>query len=474
MLPGEDIRKLYVGIQFLGLMLQMLPLLFLFFAPYERRDLKGNKRGILLFLSILTICVSAAGSLLMGWRYGETQGRGMQSLGNLIFALYLLAGTAIYFLVVKRQAGYRLLIYMLTLQYAVFVFSIVNALTKFYCLPLSGREFAPYTETGVMSYILIYLLTYVPAYYFLKSYCGKRIRRAGKKSMRLISVSAILIFLLYLVLLQGEMRLDVMHDDIKTRIWLNVWLVCLMIMDILVYYIYFRCIHIEEEKEEMSLRLAAEEMQFQSLQDKIREEERTYHNMRHHFRTLSGYLEEGRYQDSQDYLKKYLQEWEDISGKNICKNPMLNSILGYYVSLAGEREIPIHTDIQVKERYPIAATDMTVLLGNAMENAVEACLRQGVEDPFINLMIKQHRSTLLIQIENRCPPEAFPTTEKGRPGSAKKGRSRGYGLSSMEMIVEKYQGSLEYRAKDSIFTLRAVLNIPEEAPVREKTGEEPG
>ena len=112
--------------------------------------------------------------------------------------------------------------------------------------------------------------------------------------------------------------------------------------------------------------------------------------------------------------------------------------------------------------------------GNAMENAVEACLRQGVEDPFINLMIKQHRSTLLIQIENRCPPEAFPTKEEGRPGSAKKGRSRGYGLSSMEMIVEKYQGSLEYRAKDSIFTLRAVLNIPEEAPVREKTGEEPG
>ncbi len=51
----------------------------------------------------------------------------------------------------------------------------------------------------------------------------------------------------------------------------------------------------------------------------------------------------------------------------------------------------------MKEHYPFAITDLTVLLGNAMENAVE-----DRENPFIHLMIKQYKNALLIQIENGC------------------------------------------------------------------------
>ena len=57
----------------------------------------------------------------------------------------------------------------------------------------------------------------------------------------------------------------------------------------------FRCLRIEEEKVEMNLRLVTEEMQFQALQDKIQEDKRMYHNMRHHFRTLAALTEGERY-----------------------------------------------------------------------------------------------------------------------------------------------------------------------------------
>lgn len=109
---------------------------------------------------------------------------------------------------------------------------------------------------------------------------------------------------------------------------------------------------------------------------------------------------------------------------------------------------------------------MTVLLGNAMENALEACGREGVEKPFINLMIKQYKAALLIQINNRCPESGYPVMEKGRLPSTKTGRNQGYGISSMDAIAKKYQGTLEFWKEGSIFTLRIVLNIPEESELQ--------
>ena len=131
---------------------------------------------------------------------------------------------------------------------------------------------------------------------------------------------------------------------------------------------------------------------------------------------------------------------------------MINTILGYYFSLVQEKEIPLKADIHVKEHYPFSITDMTVLLGNAMENALEACGRE----------IKQYKAALLIQIENRCPESGYPVMEEGKTPSTKRGRNHGYGISSMGAIAEKYQGSLEFWKKGSVFTLRIVLNIPEE------------
>lgn len=217
---------------------------------------------------------------------------------------------------------------------------------------------------------------FVPQEQLHRYFGGVRFQWVGKKSIRLISACSVCSFLLYICVLQGEMLISGIHRDWLTNFYLSVAIVCLVVMDFLMYYIYFRCLSIEEKKEEVSLRLAAEEMQYQALTDKIQEDRRMQHNMRHHFRTLVTFLESGRYTEMQEYLQKYLKDWEEISGRTICRNPMLNTILSYYVSVAEKQGISLETDIRVKEHYPFAITDLTVLLGNAMENAVEACAEE--------------------------------------------------------------------------------------------------
>ena len=69
----------------------------------------------------------------------------------------------------------------------------------------------------------------------------------------------------------------------------------------------------------------------------------------------------------------------------ISQNPELNTILGYYITQAEQEAIQVTADIQVKPRYPFDMMDLTVLLGNAMENALEACRESGQEKAQIRI-----------------------------------------------------------------------------------------
>lgn len=213
----------------------------------------------------------------------------------------------------------------------------------------------------------------------------------------------------------------------------------------------------------MHTQLTAFELQSQHMRDKIQEEKKSMHNMRHHFRTLISLSERQEYEKLQEYLRKYLEEWENVSSRLISRNPIIDSILGYYIAQAEEKGIQVQKNIEIKEHYPFDMMDLTVLLGNALENALEACSQCSSDTKsFIRIQMGQRKQTLLIKIENSCENRKNVSCYGDKiPKSSKSGRMYGYGISSMQMIVKKYQGSLEFWEDGEIFTVRMVLNIPD-------------
>src|SRR5699024_6514803 len=127
----------------------------------------------------------------------------------------------------------------------------------------------------------------------------------------------------------------------------------------LAYFIYFSCLRIEKEKEQMHTQLTAFELQSQHMRDKIQEEKKSMHNMRHHFRTLISLSERQEYEKLQEYLRKYLEEWENVSSRLISRNPIIDSILGYYIAQAEEKGIQVQKNIEIKEHYPFDMMDLT-------------------------------------------------------------------------------------------------------------------
>lgn len=106
------------------------------------------------------------------------------------------------------------------------------------------------------------------------------------------------------------------------------------------------------------------------------------------------------------------------------------------------------------------------LFGNALDNAIEAVSDIADEERrYIGLQVRESCGMLLIRMENciDAAPEldggsGLPRTTKGDP------REHGFGMKSMRRLAEKYGGSLTVRAQDGLFTLTAVLPLPDTLP----------
>lgn len=104
----------------------------------------------------------------------------------------------------------------------------------------------------------------------------------------------------------------------------------------------------------------------------------------------------------------------------------------------------------------ISETELCALLSNGLENAIEAAA-QADDEQFkkVRISCQTHKDNLLIFIENSFTGKV--AMEGGLPQSFREGH--GFGVKSMAMIAEKYNGYCSFEAKDEIFTLRIVLPL---------------
>ena len=117
---------------------------------------------------------------------------------------------------------------------------------------------------------------------------------------------------------------------------------------------------------------------------------------------------------------------------------------------------------------PVSAADLTVLLGNAMENAVNACLKLPEDgNRWIDVKVGVIRSSLVIEIRNPCQGVYFSERYQRRQGFLpaaaflSERKEGGFGLRSLSHTAKKYDGEAVFRYDDGekSFTARIRLNL---------------
>ena len=185
----------------------------------------------------------------------------------------------------------------------------------------------------------------------------------------------------------------------------------MFISDALAYAIFF--INAKNYNEVIrsqayALKLESEKQQLEISDSKYEELHKIRHDIKDQFALLSELLREQKYDEMQAYFA-------DISEKvhvNIefvdCGNDLLSAICNMELAKAKEQGIEIEFKISVPKDLTIEATDLTSILTNLLDNAIEAEIRDQVADKPIAAEIKQEGNYLFIYIENAFDPMKHP------------------------------------------------------------------
>jgi hypothetical protein len=99
-------------------------------------------------------------------------------------------------------------------------------------------------------------------------------------------------------------------------------------------------------------------------------------------------------------------------------------------------------------------TDIYVLFGNAISNAIEATMKlEDKEKRHISIVIKKKGSILSVEVENFFNPNEMKVVNQRLETSKKDKFNHGYGIRSMQNIVRKYDGILKIHTENDIFLL---------------------
>lgn len=445
---------LYTFLQFLGYLAQMIPMVFLFYASYRQEHLRFSKKWLLPLLNAALVVAAATGAIYLGTLFAQGVSQGDLLLrGNLIFAACFAAGTLIYFLGFKKGVRGRLLIYMMVVQYGILIYVVNKIIAKFVELPFLP-PMCPCSLRTLLTYLVVLGVSFPCFYLFLRYGDVQELLRISWSGLKMITICSFMILTLMTLALQMEMRLTLDGVTKAGKIYVSVWMLCLMASDILAYFIYFRSLTLQKEKQEIQSRLISYQQQYKWLNERIEKEKKRRHNLRHHLRTMSMLAQEGMTEKLQNYIENYLSEIKEIGLQNVSSNPALDEVMSYYIVQAQEKKIDIRCRVDVSEKLLLNLTDMTVLLGNALENAMNACERCPEGDARIRVIIRQFKKNLLIKVENSIAPEEYDVL-------GRKVRM-GYGLESIDMIVRKYQGDMDLVREKDKFVLKVILNVSEE------------
>lgn len=220
----------------------------------------------------------------------------------------------------------------------------------------------------------------------------------------------------------------------------------------LIYYVVSRLISEQEKTLELTERnhlLAMQAMQYQNLQGKITEARRAKHDVRHHIALLQEYLNDGRFDALRDYLSTYNESLPDDSLVRFCENDAANAVLLYFAQQAKNSGIDYSVKADIPNGTPVSDTDMSVLLGNLLENAVDACRAEDIHDKRIVFRADLAGNSLCITVDNTYTG----TLKYAGNGDllSTKHRGTGLGTKSVRCIAEQYGGVCRFEVKDGLF-----------------------
>jgi len=199
-------------------------------------------------------------------------------------------------------------------------------------------------------------------------------------------------------------------------------------------------------------------LEVENIYKQIRGWRHDYHN---HIQTMKAFLTSDT--DMQTEHLKYLNKLDaDLAGVDtVIKtgNVMADAMLNSKMSLAASKNIKVEAKASLPKKFKISETELCVIIGNMLDNSIEACMKLPDKGSrFIQVDIGTHKSMLYISVFNAVGDDKVKKIGR-RYISTKDSPEHGFGLLSIDKIVNKYDGFVNRQNEAGVFTTEIMLPL---------------
>ena len=214
------------------------------------------------------------------------------------------------------------------------------------------------------------------------------------------------------------------------------------------------------ERASLQIQNNTAEALMKSIEDRQLSEEavRTLrHDLRNHAVSLQLLLENGEIEEAKEYLKNFQDAAKKPADSFSTGNKLLDGLLKQKLSPAMDQGIDVNVSIDFTEGQFIDNFDLCVMMGNILDNAVEACaqLPENVERS-IRVSGGPAANYMLIEVENSSARKA--ALLDGLPATSKADKAmHGFGLRSVRNVLDRYNGTMDIEQTDNSYSITLMI-----------------
>lgn len=280
-------------------------------------------------------------------------------------------------------------------------------------------------------------------------------KQKEKSSVPMRLASAVVMLGLFGAVSLSEQTILPLSDD-QTGIWV------ILSMVLLFSVLFYRL----SRQREMELEIAqlkqeqAEilERDYQALSRTYEGNAKLYHDLHNHIEAIYQCLMQGDIQEAVQYCEDLRTPVREISQTVWTGDKAIDYLISSKIALAEQEQIRTKVNIEYPHNTNIRSVDLTTILGNLLDNALEAAKTAPDKVRFLNLTIRRINAMLIIKVENGYGNA--PKQESGSLITSKDDKaSHGWGLKSVQTAADRYDGTITTDYKDSVFQSVVTLSF---------------
>ncbi len=263
----------------------------------------------------------------------------------------------------------------------------------------------------------------------------------------------LLVCQVFCILISYTLFISAYHEKNRMDITVFISILGVMYINIIVFW-YFDTIKAaydyKHQKELIETKLEFQKKYYELLEDHQKETESLWHDMKKHMSAIKELYDGNLKGESFQYIYALEEKVNAIPKVIRTSNPIIDALIMNELQKAKKDNIEVFLDVNISNTIKMDAIDLCVILGNTLENAIDACraLPEG-KLRTIDVQILQDESILLINLKNPYEPTSAIVS--------KENRTHGYGLKNVYKVIKKYGGDMEVTSTRNTYQISLII-----------------